>query len=189
VDKGGRDKHQHRSLNIKVKDIALKLGGSCYHGNLASRRNIARGSRGYVATLSLTEVLGTALFLLDRPASSFRSIAPFTSHSPRCRPCWSRCLRRLPHFAALLVPLEDGTFSVRARAEGGFVLCVVYRGKPTHHHIALDDESGMLRVNGKSYGSNTADLHQVSELATCSPKIQVETGVRQVPCRACTLQD
>ena len=56
----------------------------------------------------------------------------------------------------------DGKFCVRKRAEGGHVLCVVFRGKPTHHLIAADPD-GTLKCNKKSYGSNTTDLNEVCD--------------------------
>jgi hypothetical protein len=48
---------------------------------------------------------------------------------------------------------EDGSFMVRARngQEDQFVLCVVFRGKPTHHLMA-QTETGAYTINKKSYG-------------------------------------
>eukprot|EP00039_Didymoeca_costata_P018674 m.334494 g.334494 ORF g.334494 m.334494 type:complete len:517 (+) comp17366_c0_seq1:136-1686(+) len=60
--------------------------------------------------------------------------------------------------------LDDGRFLVRSRAgkKGQYVLCVVYKGKPTHHLILKDEEDGLYRINKKSYG----DFTKLKELIT-----------------------
>ena len=49
--------------------------------------------------------------------------------------------------------LDNGRFLVRTRdgKHGEFVICVVYKGKPTHH-LAAPDDSGQIMVNKKGYG-------------------------------------
>jgi len=50
--------------------------------------------------------------------------------------------------------VDDGRFLVRDRGAsnpGEYVICVVYKGKPTHH-LVKKDESGALLVNKKSFG-------------------------------------
>lgn len=51
--------------------------------------------------------------------------------------------------------LDDGRFLVRTRENkpGEYVLCVVYKGKPTHHLIAKNAE-GIYAINKKTYGNN-----------------------------------
>jgi len=48
--------------------------------------------------------------------------------------------------------LQDGRFLVRPRTgkKGQYVLCVVFRGKPTHHLIAKTP-AGVYAINKKSY--------------------------------------
>eukprot|EP00050_Salpingoeca_kvevrii_P007153 m.294161 g.294161 ORF g.294161 m.294161 type:complete len:416 (-) comp12936_c0_seq1:83-1330(-) len=51
---------------------------------------------------------------------------------------------------------EDGKFLVRLRAadrQYEFVLCVIYKGRPTHHLIVADEE-GILTVNKKRFGEH-----------------------------------
>jgi hypothetical protein len=52
--------------------------------------------------------------------------------------------------------LEDGRFLVRTRSDkpGEYVLCVVYKGKATHHLIAKNGD-GFYCVNKKAYGEYT----------------------------------
>jgi len=52
--------------------------------------------------------------------------------------------------------LDDGRFLVRSRDNkvGEYVLCVVYKGKPTHHLIAKNPD-GIYCINKKSYGEYT----------------------------------
>lgn len=49
--------------------------------------------------------------------------------------------------------LDDGRFLVRTRDNkpGEYVLCVVYKGKPTHHLIAKN-EAGIYAINKKTFG-------------------------------------
>lgn len=60
--------------------------------------------------------------------------------------------------------LEDGNFMVRSRAAGkpGYVLCVVYKGKPTHH-LMVPNEEGLITVNKKTYGG-AKTLEQIIEV-------------------------
>jgi hypothetical protein len=46
-------------------------------------------------------------------------------------------------------------------------LCVVFRGKPTHHLIAPEAD-GTLKCNKKSYGCNTKDIHMVRKFVHCN---------------------
>ena len=55
---------------------------------------------------------------------------------------------------------ESGTFAVR-KQKGKISLCVVYKGKPTHHIISKDPEDGVFQVNKKKYGTPKS-LNQVS---------------------------
>ena len=49
--------------------------------------------------------------------------------------------------------LDEGRFLVRTRDNkpGEYVLCVVYKGKPTHHLIAKN-EAGIYAINKKTFG-------------------------------------
>ena len=60
----------------------------------------------------------------------------------------------------LVKPYENGKFCIRQLADddGEYVLCVVYKGKPTHHLITTN---GGVKVNKKSYGGATT-LEEVS---------------------------
>ena len=46
----------------------------------------------------------------------------------------------------------DGTFLVRTRLEkpGEYVMCVVYKNKPTHH-LVVPNAEGLLTVNKRSF--------------------------------------
>ncbi len=63
--------------------------------------------------------------------------------------------------------LDDGRFLLRTRPEkqGEYVLCVVYKGRPTHHLVKKNEE-GMYTVNKKTYGNHskvTALVNQLSQ--------------------------
>lgn len=49
---------------------------------------------------------------------------------------------------------EPNQFFLRTRAgkKDEFVVCVVYKGKPTHHLMVKDPESGNFVINKKSFG-------------------------------------
>ena len=49
-------------------------------------------------------------------------------------------------------PEPDGLFIVRRRAEGGFVLSVWFRNKPTHHLIAEHPVTKLYVINNTAYG-------------------------------------
>ena len=53
--------------------------------------------------------------------------------------------------------MEQGSFAVSK--EGGKVrMCVIFKGKATHHLISKDPESGNFLVNKKAFGeANTLD--------------------------------
>lgn len=55
----------------------------------------------------------------------------------------------------------DGTFLVRTRdgKPGEFVMCVVYKGKPTHHLVTPNAE-GLLTVNKRTF----ADAKKITEV-------------------------
>ncbi len=60
-----------------------------------------------------------------------------------------------PTHTAALEGKPDGSYLVRARAEGAageYFLCVVYKGKPTTHQLAAD-ASGTWLINKKIWGS------------------------------------
>lgn len=62
--------------------------------------------------------------------------------------------------------LDDGRFLVRTReGKPGYVLCVVFKGKPTHHLITANDE-GHLTVNKKTFGGHTKISKLVKVLST-----------------------
>lgn len=66
-----------------------------------------------------------------------------------------------------LVDTNDGTYLVRVRPghPGEYVLCVVYKGKPTHHLI-MQSESGTFFINKKAFGQNkTVEAVSVDKLA------------------------
>ena len=52
---------------------------------------------------------------------------------------------------------EQGTFFVYTRnaANNEYVLCLVYKNKPTHHLLRLDPDSGHWCVNKKAWGSKS----------------------------------
>eukprot|EP00040_Diaphanoeca_grandis_P034769 m.217014 g.217014 ORF g.217014 m.217014 type:complete len:1119 (-) comp33224_c0_seq1:61-3417(-) len=55
---------------------------------------------------------------------------------------------------------KDGTFLVRSRdGTGDYAMCVVYKGKPTHHMVTPNDD-GVMMVNKKTFG-NTGGLAQL----------------------------
>lgn len=67
--------------------------------------------------------------------------------------------------------LQDGQFLVRKREgqPGQYVLCVVYRGKPTHHLVAKNDD-GVYEFNKRVYGAGSSEL--VPAIATLQqPKV------------------
>ena len=53
---------------------------------------------------------------------------------------------------------------VRSRAgkKTEFVLCVVYKGKPTHHLISKNAETNFYTINKKSFG----DFSKLKEVRT-----------------------
>lgn len=55
--------------------------------------------------------------------------------------------------------LKDGRYLVRKREgqPGQYVLCVVYKNKPTHHLVAKDGD-GLYAVNKKVYGDGFTDM-------------------------------
>ena len=55
---------------------------------------------------------------------------------------------------------EAGTFAVR-KDKGRLSLCVMYKGKATHHIISKDPEDGVFQVNKRKYGTPKS-LNQVS---------------------------
>ena len=63
--------------------------------------------------------------------------------------------------------LNDGNYVVRSRAgkPNEYVLCVVYKGKPTHHLIAPND-SQQLCVNKKPYGGHSSIESLIGKLQT-----------------------
>ena len=63
--------------------------------------------------------------------------------------------------------LDNGRFLVRTRdgKPGEYVLCVVFKGKPTHHLISKN-EDGNLTVNKKTFGGHKKIADLVSELST-----------------------
>lgn len=63
---------------------------------------------------------------------------------------------------------EPGQFLVRSRGDkypGDYVLCVAYKGKPTHH-LAQRNEDGELVVNKSTFGSNKTIEELIDTLAT-----------------------
>ena len=59
---------------------------------------------------------------------------------------------------------ESGTFAVR-KLKARISMCVVYKGKPTHHVISKDAETGTFEVNKKQFGSPKS-LNQVHLLCS-----------------------
>ena len=64
-------------------------------------------------------------------------------------------------FAAKLTEAgcEPGQFLVRSRGAANpndYVLCAAYKGKPTHHLIIKDAESGNYLINKKAYGGHSS---------------------------------
>jgi hypothetical protein len=92
--------------------------------------------------------------------SGFANAAHFSSNRVSLR---GSCIVIAPTFAAVLIEvlggkgLESGQFFVYQRegksADEEVVLCVVYKGKGTHHLMQLVD--GNWVVNKKSFGSNS----------------------------------
>ena len=72
--------------------------------------------------------------------------------------------------------LDEGRFLVRTRDNkpGEYVLCVVYKGKPTHHLIAKN-EAGIYAINKKTFGeynkvnrvSHRPSHHPTPNIALC----------------------
>ena len=54
---------------------------------------------------------------------------------------------------------ESGTFAVR-KLKGRISMCVVYKGKPTHHVISKDAETGTFEVNKKQFGSPKSRINE-----------------------------
>jgi len=81
-------------------------------------------------------------------------------------------------FTELMVKagLDEGRFLVRTRDNkpGEYVLCVVYKGKPTHHLIAKN-EAGIYAINKKTFGeynkvnrvSHRPSHHPTPNIALC----------------------
>lgn len=54
---------------------------------------------------------------------------------------------------ALVAGKPDGAFLIRERAEEeGYIMCVVFRGKPSHHSVAKNNETMAFEINGKPMG-------------------------------------
>lgn len=62
--------------------------------------------------------------------------------------------------------LDDGRFLLRTREgkKGEYVLCVVYKGKPTHH-LCSKNEEGLYAVNKKTYGGHEKISALVAQLS------------------------
>jgi len=69
-------------------------------------------------------------------------------------PAWLKGAISREECEDLIKPYENGKFCIRQRPDddGEYVLCVVYKGKPTHHLITTN---GGVKVNKKSYGGAT----------------------------------
>jgi len=63
--------------------------------------------------------------------------------------------------------LDNGRFLVRTREgkPGEYVLCVVFKGKPTHHLIGKNPD-GNLTVNKKTFGGHKKIADLISELSS-----------------------
>jgi len=62
-------------------------------------------------------------------------------------------------------PIPDSHFLELVGVQGEYVLCVVFRGKPTFHKIATGPDSELL-VNGKKFGSCSTVAALVRQLST-----------------------
>ena len=63
--------------------------------------------------------------------------------------------------------MQQGDFIVREGQPGVNALCVVYKGRATHHKLAKN-EDGMYEVNGKCYG-NASSLKALVALLSSDP--------------------
>eukprot|EP00040_Diaphanoeca_grandis_P028733 m.166808 g.166808 ORF g.166808 m.166808 type:complete len:781 (-) comp31439_c0_seq2:35-2377(-) len=72
--------------------------------------------------------------------------------------------------AAMVGGGVNGSFNVRTRPgnEGEYALCVVYKGRPTHHLISPNDD-GLLTVNKKLYGEHQKVTDLVKWLSVQRP--------------------
>lgn len=70
--------------------------------------------------------------------------------------------------AAALLPdgAEDGTFLIRERDEGEYVVTVVYRSKPTHHLSKWDDGDECYLINKKPLEGAKSITDVVDKLRT-----------------------
>ena len=70
-------------------------------------------------------------------------------------------------------PFEDGKFCIRKHTEENqHVLCVVFKGKPTHHLMAMNGD-GHLTINKKVY-KQTDDIETVCSMWQASCGISSE---------------
>eukprot|EP00039_Didymoeca_costata_P018413 m.333341 g.333341 ORF g.333341 m.333341 type:complete len:394 (-) comp17127_c0_seq1:92-1273(-) len=63
---------------------------------------------------------------------------------------------------------DDGRFLVRTRKKDEYVLCVVYKGKPTHHLI-VKGEDGIFLINKKTYGGHSTIKALIEQLSKKTP--------------------
>ena len=68
-----------------------------------------------------------------------------------------------------LAGLPDGAFLVRG-PQAKRILSVVYKGKPTHHAIRANSETGVLEINTKTYGKQTRSLIGIILHLASAPK-------------------
>lgn len=65
--------------------------------------------------------------------------------------------------------LDDGRFLLRTReGKDDYVLCVVFKSKPTHHLVSKNEE-GQYTVNKKTFGGHTKLADLVGKLGTKQP--------------------
>lgn len=75
-------------------------------------------------------------------------------------PGWLQGVITRENAESMVKPFEDGKFVVRKHTNAGqFVLCVVYKGKPTHHLMTTDDDDNIL-INKKKY-KETSDIEEL----------------------------
>lgn len=105
--------------------------------------------------------------LLDKPvhvkqASSAKAPSSNGSGHPPASYMMGEATTR--EHAEEIVGTDDGNFIVREKGSDVSILCVVYKGKPTHHQLKIID--GFMTINKKPFGGATTVEEIINFLST-----------------------
>lgn len=107
--------------------------------------------------------------MLDKPVSTGAKVKKH--HAPAAGgDVWLHGIitREIAEERVTAAGLDSGRFLVRTREKPGeYVLCVVYKGKATHHLIKVED--GVCKINKKSYNDPATVQELVSNLSKKTP--------------------